>query len=178
MMTRKTCWLVAVAALGLLSGCVHRRMHIVTEPPGAMVYVNYQPVGHAPVDYDFVYYGTYLITLQMDGYETQTVKQRVAPPWFAYPPLDFGAEVLYPFEIEDERRLNYTLVPLGQANTADLLQQGEQLRQQGRMLPEPTPPKEPAPTRTPPPTAPTTPAPPPSPALANPPRLTPPPSGR
>lgn len=142
-MSRSTFALVFACMATLVCGCVERRFVVQTEPPGAQVFLNGEPLGATPVDYSYTYYGTYHFTLVKDGYETTHIEQRVAPPWWAYPPFDFIVEHLYPGEIEDVRRFQYSMQPMPQPNVADLIQQGEDLRARGRTLPPPTPPRYP-----------------------------------
>jgi hypothetical protein len=132
-MRRITTGLVAMLAVGL-SGCIEQRFFIESDPPGALVLVNGQPIGTTPVDYYFTYYGTYNFTLVKDGYQTKVVPQKVAMPWFEVPGVDFLTENVYPAKVEDVRRFRYTLEPLVQVRTDDLLQQGEQLRNRGRAV--------------------------------------------
>jgi hypothetical protein len=132
-MRRMTTGLLAVLAVGL-SGCIEQRFFIESDPPGALVLVNGRPIGTTPVDDYFTYYGTYDFTLVKDGYQTRTVRQKVAMPWFEVPGVDFLTENVYPGKVEDVRRFRYTLEPLVQVRTDDLLQQGEQLRNRGRAV--------------------------------------------
>ena len=99
MAERRSCWLACAGVLALLSGCVERRFVIESSPPGATVLVNNRRVGVTPVDVPFTYYGTYLITLEMDGYQTRTIQQKVSPTWYSYPPVDFIVENLNPFKV-------------------------------------------------------------------------------
>lgn len=121
-----------VLALGMLcavqSGCVHRRMTIRTNPPGAVVYVDDYEIGTTPVATDFVYYGTRKIRLVKDGCETQTVMQKIPAPWYQIPPLDFISENLVPGEIRDHRTLNYQMQPQMIVPTERLLDRAEGLR--------------------------------------------------
>ena len=127
--------MLLVLALSLAtasSGCVHRRMTIRTNPPGAAVYVDDYPIGTTPVSTSFVYYGTRKIRIVKDGYETLTVQRKISPPWYQYFPLDFVSENLVPTEIRDERMLDFTLSPQMIAPTDQLIGRAEQLRQSGR----------------------------------------------
>ena len=135
--------MLVVSAVALAGGCVERRFVIQTDPPGALVYQNGVPLGPAPVDGEFTYYGTYHFSLVKDGFETTHVEQRIAPPWFAYPPFDFVVENLWPLEVKDVRRFQYTMNPLPQPRVDQLLQDAEELRARGRALPPPTPPDYP-----------------------------------
>ncbi|MBY0456260.1 MAG: PEGA domain-containing protein, partial [Gemmataceae bacterium] len=94
--------LAAVACLGCLSaGCVDRRFVIVSNVPGAQVYIDNKAIGAAPAHAPFEYYGYYTIKLVHPGYETLEERVHVAAPWYAYPPFDFLAEVVWPFHVRD-----------------------------------------------------------------------------
>lgn len=123
--------------MGLLPGCVERRFTVHTEPPGAKVYVNNKPMGFSPVDVPFTYYGNYLITLEYPGYQTRHIKEHIKAPVYAYPPIDFVAESLYPGKIHDHHQFEYSLDPMPRPNLDELRAQAETLREQGRNLPEP-----------------------------------------
>ncbi len=119
--------------LGLLlcacqSGCVHRRMTVRTNPPGALLYVDDTPIGVTPVSANFTYYGTRKIRLVKDGYETLTVLQPMPAPWYEYPPIDFVSENFTPGEIRDQRVLDYQLKPQMVVPTEQLLARAETLR--------------------------------------------------
>src|SRR5947209_14074171 len=75
--------------LGLLTGCVERRYVITSDPPGAVVLRNGQPIGATPVDDYFVYYGKYNFTLIKEGYETLPVVQNIPTPWYESFGVDF-----------------------------------------------------------------------------------------
>lgn len=122
------CVLAGMVLLSSQPGCVHRRMTIRTNPPGAVAYVDDYEIGTTPVSTDFVYYGTRKIRLVKDGCETMTVMQRVRPPWYQVPPLDFVTENLVPCKIRDHRTLDYTLNPQMVVPTEQLLQRAEGLR--------------------------------------------------
>jgi hypothetical protein len=133
MADRRCCWLACAGVLALLSGCVERRFVIESSPPGAKVFVNNREVGSTPADYPFTYYGTYLITLEMDGFQTRTIEQHVSPTWYSYPPLDFIFENLYPLKLSDIRRLPdengpYILTPVQRPNEVQLRYDAEELR--------------------------------------------------
>lgn len=133
-MRQRPLLLLAALALGTAPGCVERRFVIESDPPGALVMVNGQPLGATPVDGYFTYYGVYDITLVKDGYQTKQVAQRIGMPWYQVPGVDFVSENLYPGRIEDVRRYRYCLEPAVQVRTDELLQQAEQLRNRGRAI--------------------------------------------
>lgn len=129
---------VAAALAGLAcAGCVERRFVIESNVPNAQVYIDDRPIGAAPAHAPFDYYGYYTVTLVQPGYETLTRRVNVAAPWYAYPPLDFAAEVLWPFPIRDTRRYYFELHPATRTRVDDLLNNAEALRQRGQNLPAP-----------------------------------------
>lgn len=133
-------WLVGLVVLAALmeTGCVRRRLMIRSNPPGAMVYVDNQPIGTTPCATDFIYYGTREIRLVKAGYETLTVNQPLPAPWYQIAPLDFVSENLVPHKIQDYRTASYNLVPQVIVPNEQLIARGEQLRQstlQGAVVP-------------------------------------------
>ena len=114
-------------------GCVHRRLTIRSNPPGALVYVDNQEIGRTPVSTSFVYYGTRAIRLEMDGYEPVEELHRLRPPWYQYPPIDFVSENFSFREIRDERVLDFELVPMQLVPTQQLIQRANQLRRDSQM---------------------------------------------
>ena len=134
---RVTVCLIAVGCL-LQTGCVRRRLMVRSNPPGAMVYVDNQPIGTTPCATDFVYYGTREIRLVKAGYETLTVNQPLPAPWYQIPPLDFVSENIVPRKIQDYRTASFNMVPQVIVPTEQLIARGEQLRQstlQGAVMP-------------------------------------------
>src|SRR5437016_1011964 len=51
------------------AGCVTRRFVITSNPPGAVVFRDGQPIGLTPVEQPFIYYGRYRFRLVKDGFE-------------------------------------------------------------------------------------------------------------
>ena len=122
------CLLLALLAI-CSAGCISRRLTIRSNPPGAKVFVdNYEIEGVTPVSVPYVYYGTRQIRLVRDGFETATVLQPIPTPWYEYFPLDFVSENLLPWEIRDERTLEFTLVPQRMVPRERLQQEAEDLR--------------------------------------------------
>jgi hypothetical protein len=138
MAIRRSCFLACAGIVGLLAGCVERRLLIKTDPPGAMVYVNDKRIGPSPATVPFIYYGTYRIKLEADGYQTQVINEKVSAPVYEYPPLDFVVENLNPFKISDNQEFLYRLVPMTRPNLDELRIRAEELRERGRELPPPT----------------------------------------
>ncbi|MEZ6092572.1 MAG: PEGA domain-containing protein [Pirellulaceae bacterium] len=137
--------------LSMSSGCVRRRLLVRTDPPGALVSVDNQVIGNSPAASPFVYYGTREIRVERDGFETQTIRHKINPPWYQLPGIDFITETLWPFELRDERVIDTKLVPRVAEPAEAIAARGDQLRQQSRgdvAVPFPTtpiPPVAPAP---------------------------------
>lgn len=116
-------------------------MVIITEPPHAIVFdEKNQPLGAAPVDRSFTYYGKYRFKLVKDGYETQVVEEKVRPPWYEWFPLDFISENLVPWTLRDVRYFRYTLQPAAVVVPEAVLQEATELRARGQTIGTPPPP--------------------------------------
>ncbi len=150
MTTARTVRLAGLLAVLAATGCrgVDRKFVIESNVPNAQVYIDDKSVGAAPAYASFDYYGNYTIRVVHPGYESIVKRVHVAAPWYAYPPIDFVAEVLSPFHIRDTRRYHFELFEATQTRTDDILNAADALRQRGTMLPQP---ERPAAPRTPPP---------------------------
>lgn len=128
-------WLLtlALACLPCLGGCVERRFVITTEPMGAVVFDERGlPLGAAPADKQFTYYGKYKFTLVKDGFQTQVVEESVRAPWYQWIGLDFISENLIPWTIRDVRYLHYQMQPQVAAPPEAVLNQAQHLRSTGQ----------------------------------------------
>lgn len=130
-------WVRLTGLLAFLAsaGCVDRKFVIESNVPNAQVYIDNKPVGAAPAYSPFEYYGNYTITLVHPGYETIVKRVHVTAPWYAYPPFDFLAEVVWPFQIRDTRRYYFEMFEAAQTRTDDILNAADALRQRGMLLP-------------------------------------------
>ncbi len=114
-------------------------MIIDTTPPGAMVYVDDNPVGESPITVPFTYYGTRKITIEkVDAqnrllYKRMIVFEEIKAPMYQYFPLDFFSEVLLPLKLEDNHIFSYNLEELTpQAREElqeDLFENADELRE-------------------------------------------------
>jgi hypothetical protein len=190
-LVRRVTALAAAMACVCPAGCVQRRMIVRSNPPGAVVYIDDYEIGTTPVAANFTYYGTRKIRLVKNGFETLTVMQPVAAPWYQMVPLDFITENLIPGKIHDTRTFDYPLVPQLVVPSEQLLERAEGLRREthasGVVQASPTlrgsPPRPAAPTGIAPSPIPATVAPPagglppsPPPTASPPPSFSPPPS--
>ena len=124
-------WLLAAALLGTATlpiGCVRRTMTVRTEPEGARVMLNDEPVGTSPVTLDFTWYGDYDVTCSKDGCETLHTHHRINPPWYQVPPFDFFAESLLPATLHDHQDMSFTLEPAKQVNRPELIDRAKEFR--------------------------------------------------
>lgn len=127
---------LGLGLLGLASGCVERRYTIRSNPPGALVVVNNEEIGRAPVSKSFTYYGDRDVTLMLDGHQTMRVQQPLKAPWYDNIVTEFFSENLVPFTIRDERDFTYQMTPTQVPSTGDLLNRGEAMRADAQAPPE------------------------------------------
>ncbi len=147
MTTARTVRLVAALTGLAIAGCVDRRFVIESNVPNAQVYIDNRSIGAAPAHTPFEYYGHYTIKIVHPGYETLEKRVHVTAPWYAYPPFDFLAEVVWPFHIRDTRRYYFELNEATPTRTDDILIAADALRQRGIALPPPDRPAEPRPPK-------------------------------
>jgi len=122
--------MAAMLAAGGIGGCVERTMSVQSSPPGALVYLNDQEVGRTPMQHDFLWYGTYDVTLRMDGYESLKTRATLFPPIYQWLGLDLFAEIV-PIHFKDHQTLVYSLRPCAPAGEAQtLVRRGQVLGRQ------------------------------------------------
>lgn len=117
----------------LSTGCVYRRMTIMSDPPGARVFVNNVEVGTTPCNVPtnaFIDFGNYKFTLFKDGFEPLEVLQPVPPKWYEYAGIDFFAEV-GPWTVKDLRIFSYQMQPVREKSGDELKQHADEFRQRG-----------------------------------------------
>lgn len=130
----RTVCCVGLGTLSLMmSGCVSRRMMVMSDPPGALVLLEGREIGTTPVSVDFTYYGTRELTLVKDGYETLTVQQKVQAPWYQMPVVEFFADNLTPGHVTDRHQFRYALQPQRLVPNAELQRRAEMLRGEARL---------------------------------------------
>jgi hypothetical protein len=72
--------------------------------------MNDQEVGRTPLDVEFLYYGTYDVRLELDGYETLWTAGEANAPWWDTPGADFVSELM-PWEARSDVAWHYELEP-------------------------------------------------------------------
>lgn len=128
--------LLATAALSALPGCVHRRMTVTSNPPGARVLLDGNEVGETPTSVDFTHYGTREVVLQKDGYDTLKAMQKVPAPWYQILPFEFFADNLLPYQLTNRHEFTYQLQPSSTiVPTQELLGRANSLRSEAHLNP-------------------------------------------
>lgn len=122
--------LIACSLLVLLSftGCVQRRLQIRSQPEGALVSVDRQPVGNTPLSVPFTYYGTREIQLEKDGFKTIRVEENIKPPWYERFPVSFFSNHFAGREIRDERLFDFQMQAKDPVNETILIDRANDLR--------------------------------------------------
>ena len=98
----------AIALVATLTGCVERRLFITSDPPGALVHLNDVEVGRTPLEVDFVYFGTYDVRVEKQGYEPLLTSAKVAPKFHDLPGPDLIAEA-WPGRFRTHKSWHFTL---------------------------------------------------------------------
>ena len=108
---RKSAIIPAVITMLILGGCVERTLLIRSEPGGAHVIVNGDPIGTAPVEMPFQTYGVFEVVLSLPRHQRLRTNVPVKAPWYEQIPIDFFAEVLWPWTIKDQHEVTLSLKP-------------------------------------------------------------------
>ena len=101
--------IILSAALALCAGCIERTMRIKSEPPGATVYIDGEESGTTPLDVPFTAYGTREVFVLKQGWASRRDRVDLNAPVYAWFPIDFFTDVLYPFTIHDVKTFDFTL---------------------------------------------------------------------
>ena len=120
--------LIASLILASLTGCIQRRFIVRSQPEGAFVSIDRQPIGLTPLSVPWTYNGTREIQLEKNGYKTIKVQQRVKPKWYETFPVSFVTENFWPREIRDERLMEFQMEPKTQVQGNLLLDRANDLR--------------------------------------------------
>jgi hypothetical protein len=122
--------MLVFAGAVMLSGCVERRLTIVTQPQGAKVVLNDQEIGVSPVTVPFKWYGDYWVRISKAGFETLDTHRDLKAPLHDWFPFDFVAEILYPGRIVDAYEWSFDLSPKQYPTRDQVIQKAESLRMQ------------------------------------------------
>jgi len=117
------------------SGCVHRRIRVTSEPPGAIVWLNDTEIGRTPAEAEFTFYGSYDVRLELEGYEPVHEARRTKAPFYEYPgpdliaealPMNFNSLIEWHFDLEPNIE---STGPVEQVE-ADLIERARRMRRQ------------------------------------------------
>jgi len=117
--------------LGILlasAGCVERTISITSNPSGALVYLNDKEVGRTPVTTPFLWYGTYDVRLEADGYEPLWTTAKARQPLWDLPGPDLIAEAIP--DARSEIKWHFEMQPAGPVDREALLDRAGALRQE------------------------------------------------
>ena len=121
---------ILLIAFLVLAGCVERKLTIITNPPGAQVFLNDEEIGVSPVTTSFNWYGDYNITIRKQGCETLQTHRKLEAPWYDLFPFDFVTGVLYPGRIIDSYEWSFDLKPQREIGRQELIKAAEQIKGQ------------------------------------------------
>ena len=131
-MGKKRRFLRVVCLIGgifIVSGCVERKLTIVTEPAEAAVWLNDEEIGSTPVTVNFNWYGDYSVRIEKPGYEIVNTHRMLKQPAHDKFPLDFFAEVLWPGTIKDSYTWTFDLQQYRTSTPQELIDSATQMRQ-------------------------------------------------
>lgn len=100
-----------LAAPFILTGCVERTIHVTSEPPGAIVWLNDVEIGRTPVETEFTFYGNYDVRLRLEGYEPIASNREAKAPVYDWPGIDLLAEAA-PMRIDSNVNWHFVLTPM------------------------------------------------------------------
>lgn len=125
---RRTTTGALLGAACALGGCLERRLHITSDPPGALVHLNDAEVGRTPCQVDFEFYGVYDVRLELEGFEPLMTSAEAKVPAHELPVVDLAALIL-PIKFTNDVRWHFALTPTD-ADTDALLGRARDLREQ------------------------------------------------
>ncbi len=131
-MRKGVCAVVGVCGLLALSGCIERRIRVTSEPSGARVFLNDEPIGTTPCEARFTFYGTYDVRLELDGYESIHEARTARAPLHEYPGIDLVATAL-PVDFENIIEWDFAMVPVEETTDPEgardrLIERADELR--------------------------------------------------
>ena len=148
-MRRIVAKVVVAGTLLAAGGCAEREMTVISDPPGATVFMDGVEKGVTPVTYKFDWYGGRRFLLKRDGYETCEEIRKISPPLHMKFPLDTVWD-LTPLPAKDHKTLEFKLVEQGTPNGEELRDRAEKMRVRAyedaklKMAPGEKPPQAPA----------------------------------
>ena len=113
-------WLTVAVVAVLASGCVHRELAIQSTPADGVVELDGRvlteltPQGETvqkttPVVLPFFWYGSHKVVVRKEGYDPAVRIVHLRPPWYEQFPIDFFADLVIPWTINDKRECSVVL---------------------------------------------------------------------
>ena len=130
-MTKSKLSIIALTlAVLFITGCVERKLTILTEPADALVTLNDEEIGRSPVTVSFEWYGDYNVRISKEGYETLKTHRKLKGPWYDYFPIDFFAQIINPKRIVDSYEWTFNLEEKQHPQREELIKAAENLKDQ------------------------------------------------
>lgn len=107
-----------LACAAALSGCLERTIHVTSDPPGALVWLNDVEVGRTPLETDFTFYGEYAVRVRKEGYEPIMTTRLAKMPAYEWPVVDLVSEAI-PQKITNDIRWHFDLQPAAERADVD-----------------------------------------------------------
>ncbi|MDR0328757.1 MAG: PEGA domain-containing protein [Planctomycetaceae bacterium] len=104
-------------------------MTVMSNPPGATVYLDGKEIGRTPFSTNFTHYGKREFRVVKQGYETKTELKPVRAPWYQWVGIDFFSEVVMPGKLTDQKYYEFDLQPESAAAGSEIAARAEEFRQ-------------------------------------------------
>ncbi len=112
----------------LCSGCVERKITIITEPAGALVSLNDEEIGASPVTVGFEWYGDYSVRITKEGFQTLKTHQDLKRPLRDRAPFDLFDDIFS--KRTDEYTWKFKLEPYKQLSKEEMIEDAKKLQKQ------------------------------------------------
>jgi hypothetical protein len=103
-------------------------MTLVSNPPGATVYLDGKDIGRTPFTTNFDHYGKREFRVVKPGYETKTELVPVRAPWYQWVGIDFISEVLLPGKLTDHKYYEFDLQQKKVVPDSEIVSRAEECR--------------------------------------------------
>ena len=131
--------IITSIVLALNSGCIERKLYIITNPADCEVYVDGKYIGNTVVrnendpntgriEHSFVYYAEREIVVKKKDFESRSEFIKPSTPWYEIFPIDFFSEILIPYTIHVRFTYRFDLKEYEDMDSDVLLEEGEKMR--------------------------------------------------
>ena len=119
---------LSLLAVGLLAGCVERKVVIRSDPPKTDVYLDGRRIGQTPIEEGFTWYGSRHLLFMRPGHRPHSTTISLKPPLYEIPPIDIVSEILLPWTLVDRHHVAVTLEPAKEEDPSSILERAEAYR--------------------------------------------------